>query len=86
MKKQNITHGFYMYGTEFLPGDRVWVDTVDHEHIKGTILDVFRWYDYTQEIDCIEMEMDDGEYCAFDDFDIAYIEYANDEEKGGNVE
>lgn len=30
--------------------------------------------------------MDDGEYCAFDDFDIAYIEYANDEEKGGNVE
>ena len=77
-ENDRIITGFYIYGTEFLPGDRVWVDTVDHEHLKGTILDIFTWNDVYEEIQCIELEDDQGEYYALDDYMISFMEYVQD--------
>ena len=73
-------NGFYIYGMVFIPGDHVWVDTKDGQHLKGIICDIFRWHDNEQWIDCVELDLDDGEYAALDDYDISFMDYVTEQE------
>ena len=83
-EKERVISGFYIYGTEFLPGDHVWVDTKDGQHLQGRIYDIFRWHDNERWIDCVELDLDNGDYIALDDYDIRFMDYVTEQEEMNN--